>query len=108
MIGMRMRWTTVAFLGWFGPRRLASIVFALLLVDEGSFAEATLLQTVVNVTVGVSVFAHGLSAYPLARAYASWFARQSKDHPTMTESTEVRAPRHRAERVGASKAGGSS
>jgi len=105
MIGMRMRLTTVAFLGWFGPRGLASIVFVLLVVDESSLAESVLLQTVVSVTVGLSVFAHGLSAYPLAHAYASWFAGQSKNHPTMTENTKVRAPRHRAERVGATDAG---
>ena len=104
MIGMRMRRTTVAFLGWFGPRGLASIVFVLLVVDESSLAESVLLQTVVSVTVGLSVFAHGLSAYPLAHAYASWFAGQSKDHPTMTENTKVRAQRHRAERVGATGA----
>ena len=105
MIGMRMRLTTVAFLGWFGPRGLASIVFVLLVVDESSLAESVLLQTVVSVTVGLSVFAHGLSAYPLAHAYASWFAGQSKNHPTMTENTKVRASRHRAERVGATDAG---
>jgi NhaP-type Na+/H+ or K+/H+ antiporter len=104
MIGMRMRRTTVAFLGWFGPRGLASIVFVLLVVDESSLAESVLLQTVVSVTVGLSVFAHGLSAYPLADAYASWFAGQSKDHPSMTENTKVRAQRHRAERAGATSA----
>lgn len=85
MIGMRMRWTTVAFLGWFGPRGLASIVFVLLLVEEGSLAESALLQTVVSITVALSVFAHGLTAYPLAGAYARWFGRHSKDHATMTE-----------------------
>ena len=47
-------------------------------------------------------------AYPLARAYASWFAGQSKEHPTMSENTTVRAPRHRAERVGAGQAEGTS
>jgi sodium/hydrogen antiporter len=100
MIGMRMRGTTVAFLGWFGPRGLASIVFVLLLVEDGSLAESALLQTVVGITVALSVLAHGLTAYPLAGAYASWFAGRSKDHPTMTEATAVTAVRHRSERVG--------
>jgi NhaP-type Na+/H+ or K+/H+ antiporter len=108
MLGMRMRPSTVAFLGWFGPRGLASIVFVLVVVDEGSLAESALLQTVVSVTVGLSVFAHGLSAYPLARAYATWFADQSTDHPAMSENRMVRAPRHRAERVRAGGAEGSS
>jgi NhaP-type Na+/H+ or K+/H+ antiporter len=100
MIGMRMRGTTVAFLGWFGPRGLASIVFVLLLVEEGSLAESALLQTVVSITVALSVLAHGVTAYPLAGAYASWFARHAREHATMSESTAVTAVRQRAERVG--------
>jgi sodium/hydrogen antiporter len=100
MIGMRMRGTTVAFLGWFGPRGLASIVFVLLLVEEGSLAESALLQTVVSITVALSVLAHGLTAYPLAGAYASWFAGHARDHATMSESTAVTPVRQRAERVG--------
>jgi sodium/hydrogen antiporter len=100
MIGMRMRGATMAFLGWFGPRGLASIVFVLLLVEEGSLAESALLQTVVSITVALSVLAHGLTAYPLAGAYASWFAGHAKDHATMSESTAVTAVRQRAERVG--------
>jgi NhaP-type Na+/H+ or K+/H+ antiporter len=100
MVGMGMRRTTVAFLGWFGPRGLASIVFVLLLVEEGSTAESALLQTVVSVTVALSVFAHGLSAYPLANAYASWFASHSEHHSTMTESALVETSRHRLERAG--------
>ena len=91
----------MAFLGWFGPRGLASIVFVLLLVEEGSLEESALLQTAVSITVALSVFAHGLTAYPLAGAYASRFPRQSKDHPAMTGSTPVMGPRHRAEGVGA-------
>jgi sodium/hydrogen antiporter len=106
MIGMRMRSSTVAFLGWFGPRGLASIVFVLLVVDEGSLAESALLQTVVSITVGLSVFAHGLSAYPLARGYATWFAGQSTEHPAMSENTPVRATRHRTERDAAGGAEG--
>ena len=100
MIGLRMRRTTVAFVGWFGPRGLASIVFVLLLVEEGSLAESALLQTVVSITVAASVFAHGLTAYPLAGAYASWLSRHAKDGSTMPERTTVAEPRHRAERVG--------
>jgi NhaP-type Na+/H+ or K+/H+ antiporter len=55
---------------------------------------------VVSITVALSVFAHGLTANPLANAYASWLAPQSKDHPGMTENTTVRATRHRAQRAG--------
>jgi NhaP-type Na+/H+ or K+/H+ antiporter len=63
---------TVAFLGWFGPRGLASIVFALLLVEEGGLPNDELILVVTFLTVGVSVFAHGVSAAPLARRYSDW------------------------------------
>ncbi len=75
MIGTGARPPTVAFLGWFGPRGLASIVFAILLLEDESAlpSEPTILTTVV-LTVGLSVLAHGVSAAPLARRYSDWAA----------------------------------
>jgi NhaP-type Na+/H+ or K+/H+ antiporter len=72
MLGTGARRPTVAFLGWFGPRGLASIVFALLLIEEGGLPHDELILTIAFVTVGLSVVAHGISAAPLARRYASW------------------------------------
>jgi NhaP-type Na+/H+ or K+/H+ antiporter len=54
------------FLGWFGPRGLASIVFVLIVVNEG-VPEAGFLAMVVVLTVFFSLIAHGISANPLAR-----------------------------------------
>ena len=93
MLGAAVRPRTVAFLGWFGPRGLASIVFAILL-EEGSDLphEETILVTA-YVTVGLSVLLHGLTAAPLAQRYARWFA---SSHPPgrqpVTESVEVSEP----------------
>ena len=72
-LGMRMRLVTVGFLGWFGPRGLASIVFVLLLVEESDLAETPLMLTVVTVTVALSVLAHGVTAWPGANRYADWY-----------------------------------
>ncbi|MBM2822687.1 MAG: sodium:proton antiporter [Thermoleophilia bacterium] len=72
MLGTGARRPTVAFLGWFGPRGLASIVFALLLVEEGGLPNDDVILIVTFVAVGLSVFAHGVSAAPLARRYADW------------------------------------
>jgi NhaP-type Na+/H+ or K+/H+ antiporter len=72
MLGTGARRPTVAFLGWFGPRGLASIVFALLLVEEGGLPNDDVILIVTFVAVGLSVFAHGISAAPLARRYADW------------------------------------
>jgi NhaP-type Na+/H+ or K+/H+ antiporter len=57
------------FLGWFGPRGLASIVFAIIVLNENLPGGKTLAITVVC-TVFLSVFAHGLTANPLANTLA--------------------------------------
>ncbi len=68
---------TVLFVGWFGPRGLASLVFALLALEElGSAADVVV--AVIGVTVLMSVLAHGLSAGPLAARYGKAVAEQSK------------------------------
>jgi NhaP-type Na+/H+ or K+/H+ antiporter len=68
LIGSRMDRDTVLFIGWFGPRGLASLVFALLaLEDVGSAADEAV--AVIAVTVLLSVVAHGVSAAPLAARY---------------------------------------
>ena len=69
---------TVAFLGWFGPRGLASIVFALLVVEEGGLPGDDLVLTAAFVTVGLSVLAHGVTAAPLANRYADWIERHPR------------------------------
>ena len=54
------------FLGWFGPRGLASIVFGIIVLEKG-VAESQFIAAVVAVTVILSLVAHGVSANPLAR-----------------------------------------
>ncbi len=67
---------TLAFLGWFGPRGLASIVFAVIVVEESNLPHEKLIALAIYLTVGLSVLAHGLSAAPLAGRYARWHERQ--------------------------------
>lgn len=86
MLGTRARAPTVGFLGWFGPRGLASIVFAVLVVETSQLPHEHLLTLAVYLTVGLSVFAHGISATPLARRYADWFASHPPDRPPPGES----------------------
>jgi NhaP-type Na+/H+ or K+/H+ antiporter len=95
MLGTGMRTVTVGFLGWFGPRGLASIVFVLLLVERTELAERSLMLSVVTWTVALSVFAHGLTALPGADRYADWYAAHSPDHPSMPESAPVADQRTR-------------
>jgi sodium/hydrogen antiporter len=56
------------FIGWFGPRGLASVVFALLAVEELGATADTAVAGIVT-TVLLSVLAHGLTATPLVRKY---------------------------------------
>jgi NhaP-type Na+/H+ or K+/H+ antiporter len=95
LVGTGARPPTVAFLGWFGPRGAASIVFALLVVEEGGFPGDEIVLTTVFLTVGLSVLAHGLSAAPLAARYADWLARHPSAEQARVESDEGREVRWR-------------
>lgn len=55
------------FLGWFGPRGLASILFTLIIMDEFEFPNEEELLACVSLTVALSVLLHGISASPLAK-----------------------------------------
>jgi NhaP-type Na+/H+ or K+/H+ antiporter len=103
MVGTGMRRVTVGFLGWFGPRGLASIVFVLLLVEETDLPQRSLLLAAVTWTVALSVYAHGLTAWPGANRYADWYAAHAQDHSAMPESAPV--PERRV-RVPARPSGG--
>lgn len=70
LLGSGLSWSTVAFVGWFGPRGLASVIFAVLALEDLP-AEADRAVAVIATTVLLSVFAHGLSAKPLARRYGA-------------------------------------
>jgi sodium/hydrogen antiporter len=95
MLGTGMRRVTVGFLGWFGPRGLASIVFVLILVEETELPERSLMLTVVTWTVALSVYAHGLTAWPGANRYADWYAAHRRDHGSMPESVPATEQRVR-------------
>lgn len=87
LLGAGMRPASFAFLGWFGPRGLASILFALLVVGEAT--EWQQIAATVTWTVLLSTFLHGLTAYPLARVYGAYLANKrvqaAAEHRVVTE-----------------------
>ena len=84
---------TVTFIGWFGPRGLASVVFGLLALERGIPHARAVLATVV-VTVGLSVFLHGLTSKPLVAAYHRWYtAAHTALQPPAAEAQPTRLPR---------------
>jgi len=75
MLGSKARPPTVAYVGWFGPRGLASIVFAVTVLEGSHLEHIGVILTTAYATVGLSVLVHGLSARPLTDRYAAWYAR---------------------------------
>ncbi|MCW2999386.1 MAG: sodium/hydrogen exchanger [Solirubrobacterales bacterium] len=86
---------TLGFLGWFGPRGLASIVFAVIVIEESQLPHEHLIVLAIYVTVGLSVFAHGLTAAPLANRYARWYEQHPRDDEPPMESAPAEATRPR-------------
>ncbi|MGZ5214397.1 MAG: cation:proton antiporter, partial [Actinomycetota bacterium] len=86
---------TLGFLGWFGPRGLASIVFALIIVEESQLPEEDTILLAIYLTVGLSVFAHGISAAPLADRYARWYEQHPRDKAPPMESAPAQVTRAR-------------
>jgi NhaP-type Na+/H+ or K+/H+ antiporter len=103
MLGSGARPPTVAFLGWFGPRGLASIVFAVILVEDANLAHESVLLNTIFLTVALSVLLHGVSATPLARRYAAWFAAHPRHAVPPFEA--VPAPQQRPHRWAAGPRG---
>lgn len=67
--GLQINLPTSLFLGWFGPRGLASILFVLLVVGETLLPHPQIVTNIVFIAVMISVFAHGITAVPLAKRY---------------------------------------
>jgi sodium/hydrogen antiporter len=82
-----LAWPSIAYVGWFGPRGLASIVFAGAVV-EAAVPGASTITDVILFTVALSIVAHGLTAAWGARTYATWFDRASLRQPGMPEAAE--------------------
>ncbi len=80
---------TRLFLGWFGPRGLASILFALLVAEELDTAGGRTIFTIAAWTVLVSVFAHGLTANPWAGRLARRLEAETEPMPEMGPVAEL-------------------
>jgi sodium/hydrogen antiporter len=93
LLGTGARRPTSAFLGWFGPRGLASIVFAVIVVEESHLPHVQTILLTTYATVGLSVLAHGLTASPLTDRYVHWFRSHQPEHVPKMES--VPAAPHR-------------
>ena len=104
LLGSGLRRETSLFIGWFGPRGLASVVFALLAVD--SLPPQPGVQPVIGAittTVLLSVVLHGLTAGPWARRYGAWTAREG---PAVESDSSVEPVSGRGQGPGGPLVGG--
>ncbi|WP_406137152.1 cation:proton antiporter [Streptomyces anulatus] len=85
LIGTGLRPASVAYIGWFGPRGLASLVFGLLAFED-HLPGTALLSDTVAITVGLSVLLHGASAPFLGARYGTWFTNTLRTEPRLREN----------------------
>ncbi len=90
LIGTDLRSYSVIFLGWFGPRGLASIILGLLvIIEEPLLPGANDILLIMTVTVMMSIYAHGISAAPLAERYGRRTEDMPEEAPEMVEVPEL-------------------
>ena len=82
LVGTHLSSASIIFMGWFGPRGLASIVLGLVYLEqEMNLPGEPTIRVVVMVTVLLSIFVHGLSAIPGINLYASKIAALDSSAP---------------------------
>lgn len=84
LLGAKMRWQSVVYIGWFGPRGLATMILTIEVVDESALTGASSIADAALFTVALSVLLHGLTAWWGSNAYADFV----ESHPRRTELAE--------------------
>ena len=97
LAGTGLSRATVLFMGWFGPRGLASIVLGLVYLEqEASLPGESTIRLAVMATVLLSIVAHGLSAVPGIDVYARSIASLDPGAPELQAIEEEQICRHQA------------
>lgn len=94
--GTKFNASTVLFLGWFGPRGLATVVFALAVLEESEIAGAERIFGVAVWTVLLSVLLHGMTAGALARRYGALCDSRAQEDGGLTAAEALPVPEHPA------------
>lgn len=90
LIGTGFRRPTVALMGWFGPRGLASILFVVVIVEESGHVDGVVrLTDIVAWTVAASILLHGITSWPLSNRYATWVERAQRSGEDLAEAESV-------------------
>jgi NhaP-type Na+/H+ or K+/H+ antiporter len=89
MAGSKIRPVTTLYLGWFGPRGIASILYAFTVLEAEKVLGEELIYSAAMITVLLSVFAHGISAAPLSNRYGSRMSDLDQDEMGLIEQQDV-------------------
>ena len=81
LFGSHLKPRDKLFIGWFGPRGLASVVFGILIL-EARLPDGSVVETTIVCTILFSVFAHGASANPLIAALGNVWRSPHDDSPS--------------------------
>jgi NhaP-type Na+/H+ or K+/H+ antiporter len=71
LMGTKLSKFSIVFIGWFGPRGIASVLYLIIVVNELGLPGYERMLAIIVLTVLLSVFLHGITAVPLSRLYAS-------------------------------------
>ncbi|EKE43754.1 hypothetical protein OCGS_2088 [Oceaniovalibus guishaninsula JLT2003] len=99
LIGTRLAPATVLFVGWFGPRGLASIIYLLLILESGGVPGMDQIQRIVLLTVLLSIVLHGATAAPWAGRYGRHMKAKDtapEHRPVFPFPTRMRNTREKA------------
>ncbi len=69
LLGLGLKWQSALFVGWLGPRGIASLLFGMLVLESFNIALRQEIFHAVVITVLISTFLHGISAKPLSHWY---------------------------------------
>ncbi len=69
LTGAKLDWQTIALIGWFGPRGIASVLYLLMAIAAIGIEGYEQVMSVIVLTIAISVYAHGISAMPFSRRY---------------------------------------
>lgn len=95
-IGSRLQLISILFIGWFGPRGIASIIYGLVIVEEDNLVSSDLIFTTMAIAVLISIFAHGLTAVPGVNWYGDWLRQlPSEDRMEDKQTTKEQMPEHK-------------
>ena len=80
-MGTNLKWFPVLFIGWFGPRGIASVLYLLVIVNELGVEGHERILSIIILTIMLSIFLHGLTAAPMARLYGRLVGEQAGEPP---------------------------